>query len=146
MRSGRRLRALGLLAASASALAAIPGLHVTATGQVAERPNILVIVTDDQRTQTMSVLPHTSSWFKSSGTAFPNAFVTTPLCRPSRASIFTGDYAHNHGITVNPEGVPVLNHDLTIEKALHDAGYATAIDGKFLNSWDITKAPPYFER
>ena len=146
MRRGRRLWSLGLLAASACALAAVPGMQVTATGQVAGRPNILVIVTDDQRIQTMSVLPRTSSWFRDGGTAFPNAFVTTPLCCPSRASIFTGEYAHNHGITVNPEGFPVLNHDLTIEKALHDAGYATAIDGKFLNSWDITQAPPYFDR
>src|SRR5207249_3940240 len=70
------------------------------------RPNVLFIVTDDQRLAgTMAYMPKTMRWFKSGaplsgiagGTEFGNGFVTTPLCCPSRASILTGQYAHNHG-------------------------------------------------
>jgi arylsulfatase A-like enzyme len=108
-------------------------------------PNVLVIVTDDQRVNTMRHMPQTKALFGHGGTNFPHAFVTTPLCCPSRASIFTGEYAHNHGVTVNPTGRPVLDHELTIEHALYEHGYETAIVGKFLNSWDLSKAPPYFD-
>src|SRR5688572_27957869 len=54
------------------------------------RPNILLIMTDDQRAEgTMEVLPQTRSWFETGGTKFTQAFATTPLCCPSRASVFS---------------------------------------------------------
>jgi hypothetical protein len=56
-----------------------------------DRPNILIIMTDDQRAHgTLSVMPRTRAWFTDQGTTFTNAWVTTPLCCPSRSSIFTG--------------------------------------------------------
>src|SRR5205823_13838383 len=66
------------------------------------RPNVLVFIMDDQRLAgTMAVLPRTEAWFHAGGTFFPNAVTTTPLCAPSRASLLTGRYAHNHGVQQN---------------------------------------------
>ena len=107
-------------------------------------PNVLVIVTDDQRAHTLDVMPRTKRIFFQNGRAFPRGFVTTPLCCPSRASIFTGLYAHNHGIHTN--GSANLPQDRTIQRYLHDAGYKTAIMGKFLNSWKLERNPPNFDR
>ncbi|HEX2296040.1 MAG TPA: sulfatase-like hydrolase/transferase, partial [Actinomycetota bacterium] len=56
-----------------------------------DRPNVLVIVTDDQRERDqMLVMPKTLEIFGEEGTRFTHAFATTPQCCPSRASIFTG--------------------------------------------------------
>jgi arylsulfatase A-like enzyme len=110
----------------------------------AQSPNVLVIVTDDQPLQTMQVMPNTRRIFGKGGVRFTHAIVTTPSCCPSRASIFTGEYAHNHGIHHN---VPIENFDqgATIQHYLHDAGYYTSIVGKYLNKWDLSQDPPYFD-
>src|SRR5687768_14339912 len=68
-------------------------------------PNVLVIVTDDQRADnTLGVMPAVRRWFGDKGTTFTKAFATTPLCCPSRASIMTGQYAHNHHVLKNSQG------------------------------------------
>jgi hypothetical protein len=59
------------------------------------RPNVLIVVTNDQRSAgTMDVMTRTRSLFETGGTKFTNAFVTTPLCCPARASYLSGRYAH----------------------------------------------------
>jgi arylsulfatase A-like enzyme len=116
---------------------------LTTTGR---RPNVLIILTDDQRLpETMSVMPRTRRWFGSQGRTFTNAVSTTPLCCPSRSSILSGRYAHNHGVLQN-ENRGELNQHYTIERYLHDAGYTTGIFGKLLNYWDACKRPPYWDR
>ncbi len=110
------------------------------------RPNILVIVTDDQRLQgSMETLRFTTDWFGNGGTRYSQAFATTPLCCPARASIMTGLYAHNHGVIDNYK-VKGLDHSLTIQHHLLGAGYTTAVVGKFFNVWPLQEKPPYFER
>lgn len=110
------------------------------------RPNILLIITDDQRAAgTMKVMPHTRAWVGRGGTKFTNAYATTPLCCPSRASVMTGLYAHNHGVRHNYDA-PHLDHSTTLQRHLRDAGYTTALAGKFLNAWPLEDAPPYFDR
>jgi arylsulfatase A-like enzyme len=109
------------------------------------RPNVLFIVTDDQRIETLDVMPKTKRLFQDQGTYFPNAFATTPLCCPARASIFTGRYVHNHGVKLNNQGF-LLDHSSTIQRRLTDAGYATGIVGKFLNDWNLSSNPPYFNK
>src|SRR6266536_1404125 len=86
-------------------------------------PNILIIVTDDQR-QGLNVMPKTIKWLGDGGTEYTNAFVTTPLCCPSRATIFTGQYAHNHGVKIDDKG-GVLDQATTMQYYLHQAGYKT---------------------
>jgi len=119
-------------------------LTLAQAASAAGPPNVLVILTDDQRAETMGVMPKTLRLFGRQGRTFPRAFVTTPLCCPSRASILTGRFAHNHGIEDN--GTSALAHDTTLQRYLSDAGYQTGLIGKFLNSWRLERTPPYFQR
>ena len=113
------------------------------TAQTLPAPNFVVIVTDDQRADTLEIMEKTRSRFASQGTEFTNSFATTPLCCPARASIFTGRYAHNHRVRTN-RGAEDLDQETTIQYHLKNSGYRTAIFGKFLNEWKGD--PPYFDR
>lgn len=110
-------------------------------------PDVLVIITDDQR-GGMSVMPHLRRYFVRGGVRFGRAVVTTPLCCPSRTSIMTGLYAHDHGVLTNLDGtagsvLPTLD---TMQEDLHERGYVTAAFGKFLNSWPWRRPPPDLDR
>jgi arylsulfatase A-like enzyme len=134
----------------ATALALAAAVSLAFAGKAHATPNILVIVTDDQELQgTMALMPKTTKWFNTGdaaagiagGTEFTNASITTPLCCPARASIFTGQYAHNHGVE-RISDAPKLDQSTTIQHYLQQAGYRTGIFGKFLNEWDVTINPP----
>lgn len=122
------------------------GAAATPGNAAAARPNVLIIVTDDQRTGMLKVMPSTVHWFWRGGMTFTRAYVATPLCCPSRASIFTGQYAHNHGVKDNSKHTGALPQDLTLQRYLSDGGYTTAIVGKYLNSWRVRRNPPHFHR
>jgi N-acetylglucosamine-6-sulfatase len=92
----------------------------------------------------MDFMPRTQRLFGRRGVRFERAFATTPLCCPFRASLMTGQYAHNSGVRRNKDGGN-LNHDHTLQRYLSEGGYQTALLGKFLNSWRH-QSPPYFER
>jgi arylsulfatase A-like enzyme len=134
----------------------------------AAQPNVLFIVTDDQRLDgTAAVMPKTMKWFRTGdaaqgiagGTYFPEGVATTPFCCPARASIFTGRYAHNHGVQVNetsspnctpapgvpPTGAAALDQNTTLQRYLRNAGYRTGIFGKFLNGWCLSDNPPHWD-
>jgi arylsulfatase A-like enzyme len=108
----------------------------------------LLIVTDDQRDGTMSMMPDVERWFGAGGTRFENAFATTPACCPARASILTGLYAHNHGILTNRENPDLLAaaEPLMVQRALRNDGYRTALFGKYLNNWPNERDPANFDR
>ena len=99
------------------------------------RPNVVFVLTDDQRWDTISL--HPKSVVKTphidrlgrEGVYFRNSFCTTSLCSPSRASILSGLYAHSHGVTNNFTEYP--NELPSFPKALSAAGYATAYIGKY---------------
>ena len=112
-----------------------------------QRPNILIIVSDDQRAMdTMQAMPKTMSLFGDRGVQFDQFYATTPLCCPSRSTLLSGRYAHNHGVQNNLLGFN-LDQSSTIEHYLSRAGYRTAIAGKFLNGWPVSsQRPPYFDR
>ena len=136
------------------ALAALVGASLTApTGspaaraQADPRPNVLVIVTDDQRWDAMAHMPVTRRLFGRGGTKFKNGFATTPFCCPSRASIMTGKYTHNHGIESGFETDQLDSvQESSIQKALKEAGYRTAWYGKYLNAWPLEHDPSYLDR
>jgi hypothetical protein len=108
-------------------------------------PNILVIMTDDQQanTDTYSVMPETMRRVRDNGVWFKNAVATTPLCCPSRVSIYTGQYVHNHGVkSNNPTNFSKVT-DRTLQHELKARGYLTAVSGKLLNGY--TENPPDFD-
>lgn len=116
-----------------------------AAAAAAPRPNLLVIITDDQRADnTLEVMPETRRRIGRQGTTFLQAHATTPKCCPSRASFFTGQYVHNHGVISNSRAQS-LEHERTVHRLLQRRGYRTAIFGKFLNSWPVEYDPPFFD-
>jgi arylsulfatase A-like enzyme len=114
------------------------------------KPNILFVVTDDQRadgTMIPEAMPQTLARLVDQGVNFTNAFATTPLCCPARASIMTGQYAHNHEVT-NGSWAEDLNQDTTLQAYLKQvgSGYRTGLFGKFLNGWNLDVDPPHWDK
>lgn len=118
----------------------------------ATRPNILLVLTDDQTLESLRVMPQTQRLVGDAGTTFANAFVSFPLCCPSRATLLTGQYAHNHGVRGNQPpggGVGALDDAETLPVWLQRAGYYTAHVGKYLNGygeWTKPTVPPGWSR
>jgi arylsulfatase A-like enzyme len=107
-------------------------------------PNVLFVLTDDQRYDTMQFMPKTRKWLEDGGTQFTNAFATTPICAPMRTSIMSGRYQHNTGIMNNQTG-PSMDFSASLQKYLHDGGYQTGLDGKFLVNWHYGTTPQDFD-
>lgn len=140
----RLVRNVGILLVAASL--SLP-LSDPASGADPKRPNILLITTDDQRMGTLGVMSNTRRWLVRRGVKYPRAYVTTPLCCPSKSTIYTGQYTHNHGVVTNEaEDTQALDQSTTVQRYLDDAGYRTALFGKFLNGWDISQVPSHFDR
>jgi N-acetylglucosamine-6-sulfatase len=105
-----------------------------ASAYAKQRPNIIYILTDDQRYDELGFMnpildtPHMDRLAKE-GTHFRNAFVTTSLCSPSRASILTGLYMHNHGVVDNNKSP--REGTRFFPEYLQEAGYTTGFFGKW---------------
>ncbi|HET9769002.1 MAG TPA: sulfatase [Thermoanaerobaculia bacterium] len=136
-----------------TALAALVGVALLASGPAPERgasapagavnatgakPNLVLVLTDDQTLESLRVMPQTQQLIGDAGTTFTNAFVSFPLCCPSRATLLTGQYAHNHGVRGNNPpggGAGALDARETLPVWLQRAGYYTAHVGKYLNGY-----------
>ncbi len=101
--------------------------------------NILVIMTDDQRWDTVSEMPNLSA-LSAQAVVFPNAYQPTPLCGPSRSMLFSGGYhMQNTGVMSNnlPNGGATLFYDKTnLGVMLQGAGYDTSFVGKWINGYE----------
>ena len=113
-------------------------------------PNIVVVMTDDQRVETLAGMPMVRILLADRGTTFSKAMVPTSLCCPSRASTLTGHYAHDTGVWTNvrPDGGWWAfhahgNEQRTVAVALHESGYRTALVGKYLNNFGQLTPPGY---
>lgn len=110
------------------------------------RPDIIVIVTDDQHTGTLGWMPALRSYITRRGVRFSKAMVPTSLCCPSRASILTGEFAHTTTVWQNRQGWSRFRQagmeERTMAVWLRQAGYRTALIGKYLNGYDGAKPPP----
>ena len=110
------------------------------------QPNIVLIVTDDQRWDSMDQMPVLNGapeWAR-----FSNMFVDEPQCCPSRASIFTGRYPQHTHVQTLREG-PRLDEKRTISTMLHGAGYRTGHFGKYLNDYPFNRGlytPPGWDQ
>lgn len=108
------------------------------------QPNIVVIQTDDMRADLLDYMPIVKSRIVDQGIIFNNAFATTSICCPSRASFFSGQYTHRHGVWSNggaTGGVLKFNDDSTIATWMKTAGYKTSLVGKYLNEYIDEMAP-----
>jgi arylsulfatase A-like enzyme len=123
------------------------------------RPNIVIVLADDLDVLSIDRMPILRAQMMNQGLAFTNAFSTTPLCCPSRASILTGQYAHNHGILINrdPNTFSVQPNCFelfrnrgqerqTFATWMQAAGYTTGFVGKYLNRYpgDMPDADPTY--
>lgn len=134
-----------------------PGPVPTPVPTPAARPNIVVITADDLDGGSIAYMPNLRALLIDRGLTFTNSFVTTPLCCPSRASLLTGQYAHNHDILINrPAGslgqVPNCferfrdrgGESSTVATWIQPSGYRTGFVGKYLNRYpgDMPGANP----
>jgi N-acetylglucosamine-6-sulfatase len=118
-------------------------------------PNIVVIVTDDQSIGSLPSEPAAMPWLQAQladpeahWVTFTDAVVSTPLCCPSRATMLTGRYARRTGVVDNESG-QLLDDTDTVAVWLHDAGYRTALVGKYLNRYPFDGdiyIPPGWDR
>jgi len=111
-------------------------------------PNILFVMTDDQRYDAMSCAGNqilktpNMDRIAQGGVRFTQAFATNALCSPSRATIVTGLYSHAHGVTTNgPDHHRLRPDQITFPMLLQKAGYFTALVGK----WHIASLPTGFD-
>jgi len=126
-----------------------------------KKPNIVLILTDDVSVEMMdfllekNLMPNLQRHIIDKGTTFTNSFVSSPLCCPSRATILTGLYPHNHELLTNQ---PIIKNEITVVKGgfqnfsdtstvatwLDKEGYNTGYIGKYMNGYTgkITYIPP----
>lgn len=103
------------------------------------RPNIILIVTDDQTMESVAKMPYLSA--QPDLISFGNAFIENALCCPSRAAILTGQYDSHNGVGTNVQGAN-LDEAETLPVWLQRAGYSTGLSGKYLNLYNGSYMPP----
>ena len=124
---------------------------------VIDHPNVILILTDDQRFDSLFAMPHVRRELMANGVTFDQAIVSNSVCCPSRASILTGGYSHTTHVYTNvytswsPYGAWPAFRDAgdekgTIAATLHEAGYRTALFGKYLNDFNGRHAPVGWDR
>ncbi len=153
--------ALGSLAPAVSSATAVRAVRASAP------PNVVIIMTDDQRWDTMTkrFMPQLADIASQNPSiAYTNAFVPNALCCPSRSSTLTGDYSHTTGVYGNvgewggfgsftppPDGhsTSSINDTTTMAVDMQAAGYRTALVGKYLNGYPshhYDYVPPGWDR
>lgn len=125
---------LGAALLIAAALLAGIGLliYLPARAATPEKPNIVIVMSDDQDMDSLPVMRKLMANPEGSWVNFTHAFSNTSICTPARATLLTGQYSHTNGILGNNWGAD-FNNDNTLAVWLDDAGYKTALIGKFLH-------------
>ncbi|HJP66421.1 MAG TPA: sulfatase [Actinomycetota bacterium] len=111
---------------------------ISSPARFPHQPNIILILTDDQRWDSLSAMPNTRRLLGGHGMTFRNSFVTTPLCCPSRAGLLSGLYSRHTGVysDVPPNGGASSFKDRsTLATWLKDGGYENGFVGKYLNDY-----------
>jgi N-acetylglucosamine-6-sulfatase len=145
----------GLLVSGLSGCAQVQRESAEGQSSTSEQPNIIFVLTDDLDFASTQKMPQISSLLADQGTSFEEAFVSHSVCCPSRSTILTGLYDHNHHVLGNepPAGgfqkfLSEGHEENTIAVRLQEAGYQTAFFGKYLNGYpagDPTHVPPGWE-
>lgn len=118
--------------------------------------NIVLILTDDQRWDTIQYMPTVMTELAGKGTTFNNSYVSVPSCCPSRASVYSGQWGHNTGVVFNSDsnnvsdapgfdlpngGATAFDETTCIGVALQNEGYRTGLFGKYMNDEFLRAGP-----
>lgn len=141
---------IALVVAFVASACTQPAFPTGDTGR-SPQPNVILIVTDDQRWDTLWAMPTVRSELVAHGIEFTNAFVSDPLCCPSRASLLTGLYSHSTGVYTNKgdpryAGFAAFDDGATIATQLRERGYRTGLFGKYFNGYHTEYVPPGWDR
>jgi arylsulfatase A-like enzyme len=122
-------------------------LALAAPAAAAERPNVVVLMTDDQTVADLEAMPRTQALLAASGVGFDRSYVSYPVCCPSRATFLSGQYAHNHnvlGLYPPTGGYGRFDAAESLPVWVQRAGYHTAYVGKYMNGYgtDTPADPP----
>jgi N-acetylglucosamine-6-sulfatase len=136
-----RARARAGLAAALALIAVAAGTLTAGAAQgAAIGKNVIFILTDDMTSSELAGMPNVMSEIAGQGTSFNRAYVSFPLCCPSRATMMSGQYMHNHGVRGNfppqggwPKYQPHESNNLPVW--LHGAGYHNVHIGKYMNGY-----------
>lgn len=132
-----------------TALQAMAGAWAAPAAPRSARPNIVFVLADDVRWDDLGCMGHPFvrtpgiDRVAAEGALFRNAFVTTPICSPSRASFLTGQYASTHGITDNTDRSALSHRLATFPSLLHENGYESAYIGKWHMGVDDSPRPGF---
>ena len=143
-----------MVSAALLATGVLAGFGLTgSSARTQDRPNILLIVTDDldDRSDSIANMGSLRSLVADRGVTFNNAYVTQALCCPSRVSILRGQYPHNTRVDENNGGdyqrfVSSGKEDDTFATWVQEAGYQTAYFGKYLNGYNTERMPEGWDR
>ncbi len=128
-----------VLASLMTVVAGVPASAGDGVRAAAERPNIILITSDDQAASDLQWMPRTRKLVGEAGTRFTRAIAPNPLCCPARATLLTGQYSHNTGVRANSGphgGYQALDNSNTVATWLEAAGYRNAFVGKYLNLYN----------
>jgi len=125
---------MSVLLAAGVVLALLPAGERSANPR-REAANVVVIMLDDQDAWSLRVMPKTARKLAGQGVTFDRYFVSFPLCCPSRATMLTGRYAHNHGVWSNDSNGLDFDDRTDLPIALQGAGYRTTWVGKYMNEY-----------
>ena len=119
---------------------------IVITSDAGERYNIVLILTDDQPKGTVQYMPSLLDRIGSGGVVFDNAFLSNPVCSPSRASILSGGF-HSRDTGVKTNGrfngsMHNFDETKTLATYLNAAGYATGFVGKYIHGYVPGYVPP----
>lgn len=142
MRFGKNRTSYPFIVLFAGMVVAYAAFSGQAHARQSERPNVVFILSDDHRYDFMSFMEEAPGFLRTphmdrmaaEGAHLPNAFVTTSLCSPSRATILTGKRAHEHGVVDNQHFVPPGT--VFFSQYLQKAGYRT--------EWNYPQTPTTF--
>jgi N-acetylglucosamine-6-sulfatase len=136
------LRKPAILIVSSLAVVATLAAPVPTAAAFVGRPNIVVVITDDQSFDSLPVMRKLMATPRGSWVRFNNAYAEEALCCPTRATLLTGQYAFKHGIVNNSVAGEFKDRN-TLAVWLDAAGYRTALYGKYMNDYPWNEGAGY---